>query len=72
MTHYTYYYQFDFMSVIHLHTVLFRFNRHLDGNVLWNVSFLVTIIVISVCFSWALETLVFNIRFYLAAPTLCS
>jgi len=66
-----YYYQLDFISVIHLHMVLLRFNIRLDGNVLWNILFQVTIMVIGVCFSWAVDPFLFNIIFSLAAPTLC-
>jgi len=70
IAHYcTYYYHC--ISVIHLHTFLFVLNRILDGNVLWNVSFHPTIMVICVYFTWALNPLLFNISFYLAALTLC-
>jgi len=51
--------------------VLLRFNIRLDGNVLWNILFQVTIMVIGVCFSWAVDPFLFNIIFSLAAPTLC-
>jgi len=51
--------------------VLLRFNIRLDGNVLWNILFQVTIMVIGVCFSWAVDRFLFNIIFSLAAPTLC-
>jgi len=46
-TFYVYYYMLHLLH-IHLHTFLFVLNRSLDCNVLWNVSFHVTIL--TLCF----------------------
>ncbi len=57
--------QTDLISVRHLQKCLLRINRDLDGCFI--VSFDVTIKVISVLFSWALDPLLCNVMFFGAA-----